>query len=86
MVCPVSNIRFVLGRIASVHWAIAACQAYNNWLSERFLKVSTRFKGMALIPMQDTDSAVAELQRAVGELGMHGAMLPSNGEGLKDHF
>jgi uncharacterized protein len=75
-----------VGRIASVHWATAACQAYNNWLFERFLKVSPRFKGMALVPMQDTDSAVAELRRAVNELGMHGAMLPSNGEGLKDHF
>jgi uncharacterized protein len=75
-----------VGRIASMHWAIAACRAYNNWLFESFLNSSSRLKGMALIPVQDVDSAVGELRRAVTELGMCGAMLPSNGEGLKDHL
>ena len=41
---------------------------------------------MALIPIQDSEAAVAELNRAVKELGMAGAMLPSNGEGIKGHF
>jgi predicted TIM-barrel fold metal-dependent hydrolase len=36
-------------------------------------------KGVALIPLQDVPGAVAELRRAVKELGMVGAMLPSNG-------
>src|SRR5207245_8932776 len=34
---------------------------------------------MALIPLQDVPAAVTELRRAVKELGMVGAMLPSNG-------
>src|SRR5947207_2178355 len=38
-----------------------------------------KFNGVALIPMQDVPSAVIELRRAVKELGMLGAMLPSNG-------
>ena len=38
------------GRIVSVDWAVAASRAYNNWLCERFTKVSPRLKGMALIP------------------------------------
>lgn len=75
-----------VGRLVSADWAIAACRAYNNWLYERFLKVSPRIKGMALIPVQDPESAAGELRRAVGELGMCGAMLPSNGEGLKAHL
>src|SRR6266536_6015298 len=41
---------------------------------------------MALIPIQDTEAACAELRRAVKELGMAGAMLPSNGEGIKGHL
>ena len=41
---------------------------------------------MALIPIQDTQAACEELRRAVKELGMAGAMLPSNGEGIKGHF
>jgi predicted TIM-barrel fold metal-dependent hydrolase len=74
------------GRIASEEWAIAACRAYNNWLYEKFLRVTPRIKGMGLIPIQDVDSAVEELRRTVNELGMLGAMLPSNGEGLKSHL
>ena len=72
-----------VGRIIAEDWAIAACRAYNNWLYEKFTKVSPRIKGMALIPIQDCEAACAELRRAVTELGMVGAMLPSNGEAIK---
>jgi predicted TIM-barrel fold metal-dependent hydrolase len=75
-----------VGRIVTREWAIAACGAYNNWLYEKFLKVSPRIKGMALIPIQDVGRATEEMSRAVKELGMCGAMLPSNGEGLKGHL
>ena len=43
-------------------------------------------KAWPLIPIQDADAAVEELNRAVKQLGMVGAMLPSNGEGIKGHF
>ena len=66
------------GKIVNLDWAIQACHAYNSWLAEVYLKGDTRFKGMALIPLQDVDAAVEELRRAVLELGMKGAMLPSN--------
>jgi predicted TIM-barrel fold metal-dependent hydrolase len=72
-----------VGRIISEDWAVAACRAYNNWLYEKFTHVSSRIKGMALIPIQDPQAAVDELRRAIKELGMVGAMLPSNGEGIK---
>jgi predicted TIM-barrel fold metal-dependent hydrolase len=75
-----------VGRFVSEHWAIAACRAYNNWLHEKFISKSPRLKGMALIPIQDVEASVAELRRAVKELGMLGGMLPSNGEGIKDHL
>ena len=35
-----------VGRIIAEDWAIAACRAYNNWLYEKFTKVSPRIKGM----------------------------------------
>lgn len=43
-----------------------------------------RFVGMATVPLQDTDLALAELERAVGELGMRGLAITSNvaGENL----
>ena len=75
-----------VGRVVSVDWAVAACRAYNTWLYERFVSVDPRLRGVALLPIQDVDRAVEELHRAVEQLGICGAMLPSNGEGLKDHL
>lgn len=67
-------------------WAVLACQAYNNWLYEKFLKRNSRLKGVALVPFQDVDAAAVELRRAVKELGMLGGMLPSNGEAIQGHL
>lgn len=69
------------GQIAFAPWAVAYAQTYNDWLREKYLDFSPRLKGAALIPAQDVPGAVAELRRAVGELGMVAAMLPSNGLG-----
>jgi len=68
-----------VGNATNRDWASALCQAYNSWLHHTYLKESPRFKGMALIPMQDVDEAIRELRRAVTELGMLGAVLPANG-------
>ena len=84
VVYPTSGLS--VGRIVSVDWAIAACRAYNNWLHEQYVNVTPRVKGVALIPLQDPQAAAEELRRAVTELGMVGAMLPSNGEGIKAHL
>jgi predicted TIM-barrel fold metal-dependent hydrolase len=67
------------GQVTYPDWAVAYARAYNDWLHESYLKVSPRLKGAALIPMQDVPAAVAELRRAVTELGMVAAMIPSNG-------
>ena len=70
------------GRIVGIDRAIAVTRAYNDWLSETYLKVNPRVKGMALIPLQDPSTAVLELRRVVEELGFLGAMLPSTGLAL----
>jgi predicted TIM-barrel fold metal-dependent hydrolase len=67
------------GKIVSLDCAVEVSRAYNDWLSDAYLKFDPRFKGMALIPMQDPAEAAKELRRAVTELGMLGAMMPSNG-------
>jgi predicted TIM-barrel fold metal-dependent hydrolase len=67
------------GKIVSLDYAVELARAYNDWLSDAYLKLDPRFKGMALIPMQDPDEAAKELRRVVTELGMLGAMMPSNG-------
>jgi len=67
------------GLMAQVDYAIATCAAYNNWLHEAYVQRSPRFKGMALIPLQEPAAAVDELYRVVEKLGFAGAMLPTNG-------
>ncbi len=67
------------GRVTFPAYAAAYARAYNNWQYERYFKMSPRLQAVALLPMQDVPSAVAELRRAVTELGMVGGMLPSNG-------
>ncbi len=79
---PTSALSY--GKIVSIEFAIAVTRAYNDWLHETYLQNDPRFKGMAIIPMQDPAAAVAELRRAVVELGMVGAMLPATG--LKAHL
>jgi predicted TIM-barrel fold metal-dependent hydrolase len=67
------------GFIRDPEWAVALTRAYNNWLSERYLKVSPRLLGMALLPLQDPAEAVKELRRAVTELHLVGGVLPGVG-------
>ncbi|MGH7774144.1 MAG: amidohydrolase family protein, partial [Candidatus Binatia bacterium] len=67
------------GKVVSRDWAIDLARAYNDWLHKTYLKRSHRFQGIALIPLQESEAAVEELNRAVKELGMCGGMLPSTG-------
>ena len=75
-----------VGRIVAEEWAIVACKAYNTWLYERYLNHNPQLKGVGLIPLQNVDAAIAELRRAVKELGMVGGLLPSNGEAIQGHL
>jgi predicted TIM-barrel fold metal-dependent hydrolase len=55
----------------------AACaRVYNDWLAETFAP-DPRFAAAALIPVQDVDFAVAEIERVAGK-GLRSAMLPIN--------
>lgn len=68
-----------VGYIQRTRYAIAVCRAYNDYVHDRYARVSDRLHPMALIPMQDPKEAARELRRAVVELGLPGAMLPSTG-------
>jgi predicted TIM-barrel fold metal-dependent hydrolase len=74
------------GNVVDVDWAIALGQAYNNWLHQAYVQRNPRFKGIALLPIQDVDAAVSELRRVVTDLGFVGGMLPSNGAGHGNHL
>ena len=65
------------GAIQDRDWAVILARAYNDWLHDRFMSVSQRLVGVALLPVQDIGEAVKELRRCVTELGMVGGVLPS---------
>jgi uncharacterized protein len=66
--------------IVNPDWGIDAARAYNDWLHETYLQQSSRFHGLALLPQPalNAQAAAEELTRAVNQLGMCGAVLPSN--------
>ena len=68
-----------IGQIGNPRYAVGLCRAYNDFLAEQFLTQDRRFRGMALLPLQDVSAAVKELRRAVKNHGMVGGILPAEG-------
>lgn len=62
--------------------AMDACRAVNDALAAAINEKPDRFAGFAMIPTVSPDAAADELQRAVEELGLKGAMIhgPSCGQ------
>ena len=76
-----------IGLIHDADWAVIMARAYNDWLHQYFLRVNPRFKGVALLAIQEPQEAAKELERCVRDLGMVGGMLaavmnPMRGYGL----
>lgn len=62
------------------HWipaadAIAFCQTHNNALAKLVAAHPERLGGAAQLPMQDIPAAIAEIRRAVAELGLRAAYI-----------
>ena len=55
--------------------AIAGARRVNDFLAERIRESGGRYEGFASVPLQDTDAAIAELDRAVRDLGMRGVLV-----------
>jgi predicted TIM-barrel fold metal-dependent hydrolase len=72
---PTAGLAF--GLIQDRAWSVSLAKAYNEWLYHTYTKRDARLQGIALLPILDVPAAVAELQRAVRELGMRGALLPA---------
>lgn len=64
--------------IQSVHetgQAVDWARRLNDYAAEQVARRPDRFASFAALPMQDPDAAVAELRRAVAELGLVGALI-----------
>lgn len=71
-----------LGLLLDKNLAVHVARAYNDWLHDRFTRVSPRLMGVALLPCQDVEEAVKELRRCVTELGFVGAVLTAVTNGV----
>jgi aminocarboxymuconate-semialdehyde decarboxylase len=58
--------------------AVALAQAGNDGTAEVCRQYPSRFKGYASLPLPHVDAALAELARAIDQLGLHGIVLGGN--------
>jgi aminocarboxymuconate-semialdehyde decarboxylase len=58
--------------------AIACTRAVNDEIAETVSKNPARFQGLAALPLQDTDAALRELDRAMTELKLRGFIIGSH--------
>ena len=61
--------------ITDVKRASEISRMANDFLAEQIHKQPNRFAGLAALPMQDPEAAIAELTRCVKELGFKGALV-----------
>ena len=66
-----------LPRVNDTEARLAACRAFNVYQAELFEPLKDRMTPAAVIPMHHPDEAIAELEHAVGELGLKAVMLNS---------
>lgn len=55
--------------------AVDVAKKANNVMADAIAKNSKRFRGFAALPMQDVDAAIAEMHRAIKDLGCVGVLV-----------
>lgn len=68
---------FSMFSLKNVELVTALQRNYNDWLHAECGKSDGRLIGLAALPVQDPDAAVAELDRVI-DLGYRGVVIPSN--------
>jgi predicted TIM-barrel fold metal-dependent hydrolase len=72
------SIGLFSGAIHDPLLAAAVCRAYNRWLADYCSSYPDRLFGVAMLPMQDVDLAVAEMRFVRKELGFKAAFIRPN--------
>src|SRR5438128_8878424 len=74
---------FGVTQLPEKDYAAAFCRGYNDWVASVCAE-SPRLKGVGLVPFQDVDAAVKEVNRAIAKLGLVGITVGSYV--LKEHL
>ena len=72
---PTAGLSF--GLIQDPDWACVVARTYNNWLHDKYCKVDSRLKGVALLPVHNAQEAANELRHAVKGQGMVAGLMPA---------
>ncbi len=72
------SISFYFSEIRDVALMAALCRAYNNWLADYCSAARDRLVGVALLPLNDVDESIRELERASERLDFRGAFVRPN--------
>ena len=72
------TLAFFFPEIGDVALHAALCRAYNDWLADYCKAAPERLLGVALLPLQDVEASIRELERATGSLGFRGAFVRPN--------
>lgn len=67
-----------IGGVRDPKLAAALCKAYNTWAAEYCSVVPERLIGVAVVPLQDVDASIRELERAVKEYGFKAVSVRPN--------
>lgn len=62
--------------------AASLCRQVNDYAAELKSQFPTRFGGLAMLPMPDVAASLAEIGRALDQLGLDGIALPTNAAGI----
>ena len=68
---------FPMFSLPNLDLMIALQQNYNNWMHAQYVASKGRLIGLAALPVQQPEAAVAELERVI-KLGYKGIVIPSN--------
>jgi predicted TIM-barrel fold metal-dependent hydrolase len=66
------------GAVHDPQLASALCRAYNRWLADYCKPYPDRLFGIAMLPMQSIDHAIAEMRFARRDLGFRGGFIRPN--------
>lgn len=72
------TLNLMFSSILDKDFGIAMCRAYNNYMAEDCRPYGDRLKPIGVIPLQDVDVAVQEMERCVRDLGMIGVAVAPN--------